>query len=80
MQEDVKCLAILDNVLAFPGFAWMLERLILVLLSYNKNIKTTGFKAAIRTYYDSICNVCNPKFTDEVTKEIGTHNIIWDKS
>jgi hypothetical protein len=49
MQEDVKCLAILDNVLAFPGFAWMLERLILVLLSYNKNIKTTGFKAAIQS-------------------------------
>ena len=88
MQEDVKMLRqILDNVLAFSlaEEAVMLDVRTLnsSSFSYNKNIKKQqDLRLQFKHIDDSIfaMSIRNPKFTDEVTKEIGNTQYNLDKA
>jgi molybdopterin-binding protein len=88
MEEDVKMLRqILDNVLAFSlaQEAVMLDvrNLNSNSISFNKNIKRQqDLKMQFKHIDDSLFSMSlrNPKFTDNITKEIGNTQYNLDKS
>ena len=88
MEEDVKMLRqIVDNVLAFS----LAEEVVMLdvrnlnssSLSYNKNIKKQqDLRLQFKHIDDSIfaMSIRNPKFTEDVTKEIGNTQYNLDKA
>jgi hypothetical protein len=88
MEEDVKMLRqILDNVLAFSlgqeDVMLDVRKLSSNSLSYNKNIKRQqDLKIQFKHIDDSLfaMSLRNPKFTDNITKEIGNTQYNLDKA